>query len=245
MNKAIAILLALAVMAIGPAGANPGPPKGPVTVTLIKEPVRIDDSLSHRKIRSRWQCQHPGAEGLYLGLSMATVGTRLRYQVFLQRVAGGVAGGVASVDIELSLSDRTVYIAKELPADSCPYGETRKHEMRHVAIDDDALRQFRIRLQRRMQQKVAEMGMIRGRDQTRVVAGIRAALETALDAEMAFLEQTRQSRHAAFDSVDEYNRMTNICNGQARRYVRRFSPDDGGWYEPADCDAPGTSPAPS
>lgn len=235
--RAVILVMALVLVPAG-AGAAPDDGAGPeISVTVDKAPVTVDTSQGHRRLRARMMCERPGAlKGHYLGLSQATIDVRLRVQVYARPGARGLAGGVAAVGVELRLKDRTVYIARELPEDSCPFKAAMAHEMRHVAIDDALVNRFKDRLQSAVRKAAAEIGRVRGETRADLMAAVRAPLEAVLQREMAALRRERAKRHAAFDTAEREGASRDRCDPPARAYLNRAEDKAETWHVPVDCD---------
>lgn len=120
------------------------------------------------------------------------------------------------VDVTLSY-EAHVYIASEYAPQSCRYAVTKQHELRHVAADEDALREFIPRLKKSAEARAAKGYPdgpfdLAGRDSMKnlVLETFRDGLARDLDK----LEADRSRRQLAIDTRAEYTRLSRACPGE-------------------------------
>lgn len=221
-----AILAAVVLWAL-PAAAQPAgcPELGPAQVVL--EP--LDAPLTHDTARSAAQLTAmPGRApsplgrqaGRALGLTAAEFTARSRFQLVFQGEPGGaVCGSLKNLIIAFGYARRTVYIARELPPASCIHGEVLAHEMEHVAIDDRVLAEFRPRFQQQMQALVEQLPPVRGRSTDQVARTLQRSVEAVINRSLEEFGRERDRRQARLDTVEEYRRVSESCNGELSQYL--------------------------
>lgn len=227
--------LALAAVAHGaPAERAAATPS--VTVSIERGTPRLDHTKDHNLLKSMAQCRVPAVRGDYLGLTTGKFRARFTYKVRLGRQGGQVQGGLVSVHVVLSMGDRQVYVASELPKGSCSYAETRAHEMRHVQVDDDLMTLFGPRLKTAVEIAGRGLADLTGTRPADITNAIHKRLDAVLDREMRALNLMRHQRQAAVDSRDEYKRLGSACHGEAERLVKAADAGSTGWHESFDCE---------
>lgn len=222
-----AVLAAVAVWASPAVAQTPAgcPALGPAQVVL--EPM--DAPLRYDTVRSAAQLTAmPGRApsplgrqaGRALGLTAAEFAARSRFQMVFQQQPGGVVcGALKTLTISFGYARRTVYIARELPPQSCIYGEVMGHEMEHVAIDDRLLAEFRPRFQQQMEGLVEQLRPVQGRSADQVARAIQRSVESVINRSLDEFGRERDRRQARLDTVEEYTRVSQSCGGELNRYM--------------------------
>ncbi|MBI5165298.1 MAG: hypothetical protein HY985_15510 [Magnetospirillum sp.] len=204
--------------------ACPTPERARVTVETELAPLSgnnrlsIDD-LTVRQSRNRKSIL--GRDAHVLGLSEAESGLRLEMRTSVRRSPDGrLCAAPAQVQAKISIPIRTVFIAREVIADSCLTAEVRAHEMRHVATDETYLAAAASRMGRQLADEVARLGSVEGRDQqhlqTMLWASVQAVARRTFDTAMA----DRHVAQAKIDTREEYERVSRVCGGAAGRVLR-------------------------
>lgn len=107
-----------------------------------------------------------------------------------------------------------VHIAKEYKPGSCRFDETKLHEQRHVAADEQVLKEFLPKLQQAAEARAAK-GFSQGpfdlpqRDamKSMVAETYKAGMARELDK----LDVVRAQRQGAIDTAAEYTRLSRAC----------------------------------
>lgn len=214
-------LLALPAAAQGmDCGAFP-----PVALSLdiAVAPLQRNDGLGIAQL-GRLPGRSPGpagaARGHVLGLTQARYGEQSQVSALFQRLPdGSYCASASKLEVSFGYQERTVFIARELPAGSCVHGEVLAHEMRHVAVDEALLREFAPLIRRRLDEAVARMAPVRSRSQQQAMAAVRRPLEQAMRAVMQEFGRERDRRQARIDTVEEYARIREVCDGEVNKYL--------------------------
>lgn len=105
---------------------------GKITVTSRQIEPDVNHSTAETELTDVAQLSRPGdADGI----------TFVKFDSRIEVHDAGFQNGcpVADVSIELFAPTATVYIAREVPADSCRYGAVMDHELKHVQIAQRSL----------------------------------------------------------------------------------------------------------
>ena len=131
-------------------------------------------------------------------------------------LTGGYCLWPAEVDVTLTYRAQ-VHIAKEYRPYSCRFIETRLHELRHVAADEEVLKQLLPTMKAAAEARAAK-GYSQGpydRTQTETMRGlISGNFKEGMSRELDKLENARALRQQAIDTAAEYTRLSRACPGE-------------------------------
>ena len=98
-----------------------------------------------------------------LGLTASQYNQQWQVSIVTASLGQGRYCGAAQIlTVTFGYDQRTVYVARELPQGSCIHAEVLAHEMRHVAVDEQLLREYVPALKRRLEDVVARLGPAQG-----------------------------------------------------------------------------------
>jgi hypothetical protein len=194
-----------------------------VRIDFESVPVHQDFTRSMAQLQSmpgRAPAPREAANGRVLGLAHAKYGERSQVGVVFRATQdGGYCGTLGSLTVNFGFEERTVLVARELPTNVCIHGEVLKHEMRHVAVDEKALKDFIPTVRRTLETLAAHVGVVRGRTREQLTGAIRRPIEAALRDMLREFGQERERRQAEVDTLEEYKRVSASCGGELSRYV--------------------------
>lgn len=122
----------------------------------------------------------------------------------------------AHVGITIKLKP-TVYLASEIPKDSCMYREVLNHEFQHVATDDRLAHDYQVILQdeiERFIQQTPAIGPYTTAQKQQAQDWLTKRLDYTVQAIFARLNTDRLKRQALIDTKQEYDRVAHLCPGQ-------------------------------
>ncbi len=219
--------LAFSVPAAAQSGVAACPDFAPARVTLDMQvaPLRTDYSQSIRQL-----AQKPGrrpvagrtANAHTLGLAAIQYNQQWQVNVVTASLGQGRYCGAAQVlTVSFGYDERTVYVARELPKGSCIHAEVLAHEMRHVAVDEQLLREYVPVLKRRLEEVAARARTVQGRSERQVMSAIEQPIKAAMRQLMEEFGRERNARQARVDTPAEYERIGRSCDGEINRYIGR------------------------
>lgn len=200
-----------------------GFPPTKLTLDTVLAPIKRDDGLSIAQL-TRLPGRTPGpvstTDSHVLGLTQARYGEQSQVQALFKSMGDGTyCASASALTISFGFQQRVVHVAGEIPANSCLHGEVLAHEMRHVAVDEALLNEMMPQIRSRLEQVIDGMEPVRSRSQTQAMAAIRRPLESAMRRIMQEFGRERDRRQAKVDTVEEYERVSRVCNGEAREYL--------------------------
>src|SRR5262249_35839980 len=139
--RKVLLLLLLWLPVRAEAGICPAPSRvASVAVAPLLPRVQETHSASYHELSSRMkQALKPGQDTMGLASSRFDMKFHFDFRV-LQR-SGWDCYYLSSIEAQFGYDYRLVQIAREVPEGSCLYDEIRKHEYKHVAVDETAVRE--------------------------------------------------------------------------------------------------------
>lgn len=223
-----AFLILTACLLAAPAWAqtcNDLPPTQ-VNVVVRQDNPQLITSRGMRDLLGMAEGQIAGAsrEGGHVPLGIATArpGYSARFESStLTFPSGQVCGRLSKVDIEIFLDETAIYIAREIPANSCVYREVLAHENRHVTVDYALLQEWKGRIQREIKQGTERIGYVNGVTASGVADEIKRQLQPVFERSVNAMLVERITRQGWVDTPQEYERVSRACNGESQKYVRQ------------------------
>lgn len=219
------LLPLLLLPTLAQAQACPAPTHQPVVNLIVtQEPVRYDNTHNIIQLRdlmtrdrSVWATGHGHVP---LGLAQVHTTFKSSLEAMVTRLPGSATcAHLRSVNVEFRFSDSTIFVANDLPRDSCIYREVLAHEHKHVNVDTQLINEWRWRLQQEVERAVMNVGTVRANSADDAVAQLGARLEPHLKASADAMLAERSRRQALVDTPEEYRRVSHSCNGEVRKYV--------------------------
>jgi hypothetical protein len=175
-----------------------------VPVTYVEDGSQSIDELTIRNGDS------PEMQ-MTFGLTTANFGHQTDFELrSVDDPAGGRTCGTPSVHVQLSMQPMKVFIADELTTSECPRAATFSHEMQHVAVFRQTLRDAARDLRSELPGNLGA-GLQRARSQPELERQFKAAVQDYLSAFIHRWHGTLTERQAAVDSPTEYARVRDAC----------------------------------
>ena len=214
----MALLLVPLLAAAGGAGAAecPRPPNPAFEVRITKKIAATvyRHDLDHTGIGALFTrspgTSAPGRGRSVFGLTLAHTATTVAVKSMMaQRGDGAWCTWLTGVDVELAISDQTVYIARDFAENTCQYTTIRNHEDQHVGRNVATLQAFAPAFERAMRQAAQGLSPIvtRQRPGNDLPAPLRLAMRT-VERQM---EEERYRLNAALDTPENYRRTEAQC----------------------------------
>jgi hypothetical protein len=178
----------------------------------------VDRQLSFRELTGMGYDLLRHGKQHVLGITRAEMAATL--EIKMARVESEVDDQeCASPQVQITVEHKpiTVFIGREFPPESCSYREILQHEMRHVRayghhlplVEDN----IRKKLSRRFDGRIVygRKGELEGR----LKASIYDRWLPIVDREIRKVDAAQ----AKIDSVEEYNRMERVCDGEVQQYI--------------------------
>lgn len=131
---------------------------------------------------------------------------------------GASCAGFADGEIRLEL-DATIYVAREIPEETCLYREVLTHERRHQALGVEMTQAYARELEATIAAVLADEPFVEvpaGKRPWQVAA---ARLDGLIDEAYAVFRREHSRRQLAIDSQEEYERADIVCPGETDKYL--------------------------
>ena len=204
-------------LSVAMGGCEPRPLPA-VEVTSSEGQIDIDNSRSVRELTQI----SVNAYGPDAGLTHTPGMTRGVFKLdanFIIRADGPPAGPICyslhkiKVDVQYRA---TVYIASEHSPKSCQYRELLAHEMKHVAIDRELIRDSKSAVNDhvlRTTERIGSLASLPLDTETSVRQAYNGILAQALTESLDRIQQERARRQKVIDTTEEFQRMAAACRG--------------------------------
>jgi hypothetical protein len=106
-----------------------------------------------------------------------------------------------------------VYVAKEVPKDSCVWQEVMRHEAKHVKIDQKLFPRLVDTLRPKVVRQISKS--VPARNQAEAEATMNKLVNNAADAAIQAFQKKRNRSQLAIDTRDEYTRSNRLCGEAA------------------------------
>ncbi len=216
------------LLSAAPAAAQQGgacPDYGPtqLKVDVLTAPLRRDYGRSINQLAGM-PGRAPGpagaSNGHILGLALVKHGERSNLEALIQPMGDGTFCVTPKLlTAGFGYEERTIYVARELPQNSCIFGEVLSHEMKHIAVDEQLLREYAPTLNRRLEAVAARMKPVRARSKDQAMRALLLPVNSLLRQMLQEFGQERERRQSQVDTLAEYERVSRSCNGEINRYI--------------------------
>lgn len=217
------VTLALLALAV-PAGAVDlcaDLPKPSVTIKRLEAPIALNTTYGYRSLTNLGSARaRPGQQVLGLTRGNATARFASTTPVVVD-ARGRWECASPQIVLTYGFSPLTVYVAREFPPDSCAYKEIHEHEMRHVQTYQAHLADIEKTLTDTLNARFATGAPWRGpagQAYDRLQSELNERWLPYVQREIGKVDAAQ----ARIDTVEEYTRVTNACDGQiAKRLQQR------------------------
>lgn len=194
-------------------------PKPSVTAKRLEERITYNTTYGYRSLTNLGATlARPGKQvlGLTRGNAIAKFTTNT---ASLIDPSGRWECASPQITLTFGFTPVTVYVAREFPQGSCAYKEIHEHEMRHFKTYQDHMAGIEKTLNDTLANRFATAKVWRG------PAGQTAAqLQRELDERwLPYVQREIQKvevAQALIDTPEEYERVTNSCDGEIRNRLR-------------------------
>lgn len=210
----------IAVLAAG--GVECSVPKPPeIIVTPSTAPIQYEFSLTSEEL-GRFQTNTvnpyaPGTDTATGGLrhDRPRVTTRVAWGVREYRQYGAACLWYDKITVEIALSPK-IYIADDMEGEDCREA-IMEHEEEHVSVDRDVINSYAQAIGLSVKNAVDGAGAMGPYNLSQIEdirGGLVKHIETAVESRSFYMYQEMTRRQSEVDSLEEYKRISDICNGR-------------------------------
>lgn len=130
-------------------------------------------------------------------------------------------GQIKAIHVEFGFKDNKIYVAKEFPKRSCPFKEVLGHEEKHKAVDRAILDEYTDKVRIAFQDAAKKIGVVKSSSSSAIDDQLNSAFNQAVDKIGRQVEDELKSRQKEVDSKEEYQRVTDSCDGRTMEIVNQ------------------------
>lgn len=194
-------------------------PPPSVTVKRLEEKISVNSGYGYRTLTNLGAAlARPGHQVLGLTRGNAVVRFETRAPAYVDRTGRWECASPQLV-LSYGFNPLTVFVAREFPEGSCAYNEIYQHELRHVKAYQTHIVGIEKELTDTLNRRFATGGLWRG-----PVGQTQARLQQELDERwLPYIKREIgrvDAAQALIDTVAEYERVANSCNGEIKKATR-------------------------
>lgn len=215
------ILGVLALASTEPSAVCNMPKPTAINVIPNTAPVKYDLSRTRADIQNEQiDTINPygfGSNSQVNGYMRGGIKTNQRIKLDYKRVLSNRAACIWYDEIELTIDiDPTIVIAKEVAADKCLFKAVKEHELKHVMADRKIVNKYSKSMGKKIYEGLKSRGFLVGpvpaKDAQKVANRMQETVGDLLKLEFKKMEIERSEAQQAIDSLEEYERVSNMCD---------------------------------
>jgi hypothetical protein len=202
----------------------PSYPDVPVDISAHFDNPTYDHSQDINAIlRIANDSKHSIKEGLTLGVTRYDPVMEFNVSIHEMRIASGLACAfVDHVDVNIGYKNVAVYIASEIPQDSCGFNQVMQHEQKHIDVNKQILAEYAPRIQSELKEYLRMNGVFKQVKEDYALAILHDRLQQLLNGIITDMTEENHRRQQAIDTRAEYVRVSSACGGQLRGIAAQF-----------------------
>ncbi len=156
-----------------------------------------------------------------VGLTTASLTFKTSFEVASNRhmLESTYCAQISKFTLNFGFDNVRVYLARELPQNSCGYQLVRTHESRHVAVDREIINIYLPQLKELLTNKLRDIGVTRTTSPAMARSRLQDEISDFIQTLSNKVAQTREDQQKLIDTPEEYRRLSTECNGQISRIV--------------------------
>lgn len=118
-----------------------------------------------------------------------------------------------TIDVKIHISP-IIYIADKFPKGSCKFNAIMEHEKKHVVVDREIVNKYAVIIGNRLKSEISSAriyGPVAKSKESLLGDKMRGKMKEILDDITKQMSAERQQRQQAVDSLEEYERVNNLC----------------------------------
>lgn len=188
-----------------------------IQVSVKPQELQYDFSKSLAELTQRSKKKQTGRQTLGLTETTVRLSTERAYATL--KKPNGMGCLRPSLEVTLSASPQTIFIAREFPKGSCAFNEIMAHELRHARVNQSHTEAVARQLKAELDQVFGQQ-IFYGN-----VAELTQQFKDAWDKQwLPRIDQqlkASEAQHREIDSPQEYARNNTMCDGEVPRMLRK------------------------
>ena len=160
----------------------------------------------------------PGTKTITKGLHKARVNFKTNFKVskITNRQTGEVCMSYTEVNVFFHV-DPTIFITNQHPPGTCEHAAIKEHELKHLMADREVINDYSLWIGQAIQDDFNRYGYTWGPmpqiEETTNFQEMKDTLNGLVKPMIQEFSKDRQQRQNAIDSLEEYERVANMCKG--------------------------------
>lgn len=163
------------------------------------------------------------SEAWPVGLSTGEMYFRVTIDIMKMRSGYSqmTCGQIKAAHVDFGFKDNKIYVAKEFPKRSCPYKEVLAHEEKHKTVDREIVEEYIDKIKLALMEASQKIGVVKSGSASVVEDQINSAFNQAVNKLGKDIEEVHAARQKEVDSKEEYQRVTDSCDGLTMETVQQ------------------------
>lgn len=159
-----------------------------------------------------------------VGLTAASLKFKTHYQIItnISPNDNSVCAQIKNFTLDFGFNDTIVYVARELPRNSCSFKEVLEHELKHVHTDRQLVKIYAKKFQPMFSDLVRGIGTVHSYSSNNAEQKIKHHVKTYISGLSKSLAAVREKYQTRVDTKAEYERLRRSCNGDLEKIIRKY-----------------------
>lgn len=167
---------------------------------------------------------HAIHEGLSLGLTRYEPMIAIDAPLVGVRKPNGVSCTyVQKADVTVGYENVVIYVAREVPKNSCGFQQIIEHEQKHINVNMRLLQDNIPRITEELNTYLAANGVSHEADVEHAMGVIKSQLHETVEHILEDISRENELRQQEIDNPVEYARITTSCNGQLGQIAAAYA----------------------
>lgn len=118
------------------------------------------------------------------------------------------------VNVELHINP-TIFIARDYPKGGCMYNAVMEHEKKHIAVDREIVNKYSTLIINSLNTSLKQVGYAQGPFSLQQMPSVQEKMKQTVHGVIklysAKMSEERRARQQKVDSIQEYDRVSNMC----------------------------------
>ncbi|MGE3622379.1 MAG: hypothetical protein AB7H77_00710 [Bdellovibrionales bacterium] len=201
-------------------------PDVPVYIHTVFDAPRYDLSQNLAGLQEMTRGRRemiPQYHSLTMGVTRYEPVIEFHVPVQVEQLPDGIGCAyVQHVEVTMGYRDVTIFVASEIPQNSCGFSETMAHEHKHIEANREVLDKFEHQIEARFKAYLRLNGVFRVQNTAYAERLLHDKLKAIINdvVEKMSVENARRQREV--DTREEYTRLANACNGELSRIAQDY-----------------------
>lgn len=158
-----------------------------------------------------------------VGLTAASLTFNTEYQIITTIAPNDnmICSQIKSFTLDFGFNDTTIYLASELPRNSCSFRQVLDHELKHVRMDQRLVKIYTQKFPAIFTKAIRQVGTLRTASSDEAKRKIKRTISNYISGLSKSLSGVREKYQRNVDTKGEYERLRRSCNGKLEQLIRK------------------------